>query len=206
MERAPPNAAYRGVAFSESYTYLHYILARRAGDTEMRGIGDLGGKVLGCINDPGAFATLEAAGIRWGANAGKPGGKVRLANLIAYSDQSQIHDCLVNRVVDAFAVDQPIYYWAATGAESRWRGKIELLPGNLASAPWYYAVGVAATTASHDLLVKVNEFIRWFKDQPERAALERKWQGEAVIGTSTYRDEPGHLMGEVELAALRAKS
>ncbi|WP_322107691.1 methyl-accepting chemotaxis protein [Dongia mobilis] len=202
----PPNAAYRGVAFSESYTYLHYILARRAGDTEMRGIGDLGGKVLGCINDPGAFATLEAAGIRWGANAGKPGGKVRLANLIAYSDQSQIHDCLVNRVVDAFAVDQPIYYWAATGAESRWRGKIELLPGNLASAPWYYAVGVAATTSSHDLLVKVNEFIRWFKDQPERAALERKWQGEAVIGTSTYRDEPGHLMGEVELAALRAKS
>ena len=45
----------------------------------MRRIGDLAGKVLGCINDPGAFATLEAAGIRWGANAAKPGGKVRLA-------------------------------------------------------------------------------------------------------------------------------
>ena len=58
----PPNAAYRGVAFSESYTYLHYILARRAGDTEMRGIGDLGGKVLGCINDPGAFAAAAMRG------------------------------------------------------------------------------------------------------------------------------------------------
>ena len=201
----PPNAAYRGVAFSESYTYLHYILARRFGDDQIRGVGDLSGKVLGCINDPGAFATLEAAGIRWAANANKPGGKVRLANLIAYSDQSQIHDCLVDKVVDAFAVDQPIYFWAATGAESRWRGKIELLPGNLAPAPWYYAVGVAATGASYALLAKVNEFIRWFRDQPERAALESKWQGQAVIGTSTYRDEAGKLLGEEDLAKLAIK-
>jgi ABC-type amino acid transport substrate-binding protein len=201
----PPNAAYRGVAFSESYTYLHYILARRHGDGQIRGVGDLSGKVLGCINDPGAFATLEAAGIRWAANANKPGGKVRLANLIAYSDQSQIHDCLVNGVVDAFAVDQPIYFWAATGTESRWRGKIELLPGNLASAPWYYAVGVAATASSHALLAKVNEFIRWFREQPERAALERKWQGDAVKGSSTYRDEPGSLMGEEDLARMAAE-
>ena len=199
----PPNAAYRGTAFSESYTYLNYCLARRAGDQQIRGVADLGGKVLGCINDPGAFATLEAAGIRWAANAGKPGGTVRLANLIAYSDQSQIHDCLVERVVDAFAVDQPIYFWAATGAESRWRGKIELLPGNLAAAPWYYGVGVAASGASYELLAKVNEFIRWFRDQPERAELEKKWQGQSIAGTSTYRDEPGNLMGEDDLARLR---
>ncbi|WP_374650483.1 methyl-accepting chemotaxis protein [Dongia sp.] len=200
----PPNAAYRGTAFSESYTYLHYILARRRGDDRIRGVADLSGKVLGCINDPGAFATLEAAGIRWAANAGKPGGKVRLANLIAYSDQSQIHDCLVERVVDAFAVDQPIYFWAANGAESRWKDRIDLLPGNLAPAPWYYAVGVAATRASCTLLAKVNEFIRWFRDQPERASLERKWQGEAIVGTSTYRDEPGNLLGEEDLAKLAA--
>jgi ABC-type amino acid transport substrate-binding protein len=159
---------------------------------------------LGCINDPGAFATLEAAGIRWAANAGKPGGTVRLANLIAYSDQSQIHDCLVERVVDAFAVDQPIYFWAATGAESRWKGKIELLPGNLAAAPWYYAVGVAASGASYKLLAKVNEFIRWFREQPERASLEKKWQGQSIAGTSTYREEPGNLMGEDDLAQLRS--
>ena len=202
----PPNAAYRGTAFSESYTYLNYCLGRRAGDQQIRGVADLSGKVLGCINDPGAFATLEGAGIRWAANANKPGGTVRLANLIAYSDQTQIHDCLVNKVVDAFAVDQPIYYWAATGAESRWKDKIELLPGNLAPAPWYYAVGVAATGASHDLLAKVNAFITWFKNQPERAALERKWQGQAINGTSTYRDEPGNLLGEPDLARMKAGS
>ena len=50
----PPNAAYRGTAFSESYTYLNYCLARRAGDQQIRGVADLSGKVLGCINDPGA--------------------------------------------------------------------------------------------------------------------------------------------------------
>jgi ABC-type amino acid transport substrate-binding protein len=198
----PPNAAYHAVAFSEAYTYLNYILARRTGDARINGVGDLDGKVLGCINDPGAFATLEAAGIRWGANADVPGGRVRLANLIAYSDQSQIHDCLVDGQVDAFAVDQPIYHWAATGAESRWRGKLEVLPGNLAAAPWYYAVGVAAEKSSLRLLAKVNEFIAWFAAQPARATLERKWQGESVSGTASYRDEVGDLMGEAELAAL----
>ncbi|MBL8707871.1 MAG: transporter substrate-binding domain-containing protein [Rhodospirillaceae bacterium] len=201
----PPNAAYHGVAFSEAYTYLHYVLARRSGDTAVGGLGDLEGKVLGCINDPGAFATLEAAGLRWAANAQQPGGRVRLANLIAYSDQSQIHDCLVDGAVDAFAVDQPIYFWASTGAESRWRGKIEVLPGNLAPAPWYYAVGVAAAGSSHALLAKVNEFIAWFKAQPERAALEAKWQGQTVSGNASYRDEAGNLLGEAELAAMAGR-
>lgn len=198
----PPNAAYHSVAFSEAYTYLNYVLARRAGDSRINGVADLEGMVLGCINDPGAFATLEGAGLRWAANAQVPGGRVRLANLIAYSDQSQIHDCLVQGTVDAFAVDQPIYYWAATGTESRWRGKLDVLPGNLAPAPWYYAVGVAADAASYQLLAKVNEFIAWFKDRPERAALEAKWQGTSPAGTASYRDEPGDLKGEAELAAL----
>jgi ABC-type amino acid transport substrate-binding protein len=200
----PPNAAYHQVAFSESYTYLNYILARRAGDTRISGVGDLDGMVLGCINDPGAFATLEATGIRWGANAQVPGGRARLANLIAYSDQSQIHDCLANGTVDAFAVDQPIYHWAATGSESRWRGKIEILPGNLAPAPWYYAVGVAASGASYRLLAKVNAFITWFRQQPEREALEVKWQGSSIAGTGSYRDEAGNLMGEAELRLMCA--
>lgn len=201
----PPNAAYHGVAFSESYTYLPYVLARRSGDQRIRGLMDLDGKVLGCINDPGAFATLEAAGVRWAVNAAKPGGRVRVANLIAYSDQSQIHDCLAQGVVDAFAVDQPIYFWAANGAESRWRGKFDVLPENIAAAPWYYAVGVAAAGSSHGLLAKVNAFIRWFHGQPERDAIERKWQGQALAGTGSYRDEPGNLMGEAELERLRAK-
>jgi hypothetical protein len=34
---------------------------------------------------------------------------VRLANLIAYGDQSRIHDALADRAVDAIAVDHPIY-------------------------------------------------------------------------------------------------
>jgi len=195
----PPNVAYRGVAFSDAYTYLHYILARRAGDGSIRGLADLEGKVLGCINDPGAFATLEAAGLRWAANAAKPGGRVRLANLIAYSDQARIHDCLVEGSVDAFAVDQPIYYWAATGQESRWRGKIEIIPGNLAPDPWYYAAAVAAEAENLSLLSAINGFISSFRGSPERAEIERKWQGQAFEGQGSYRSEPGDLIGEDEL-------
>ncbi|HEV8389051.1 MAG TPA: transporter substrate-binding domain-containing protein, partial [Dongiaceae bacterium] len=196
----PPNARWLGVAYSEPYTYLRYVLARRVGDARIGGIGDLGGKVLGCINDPAAFATLEAAGLRWAANMDKPGGKVRLANLIAYTDQSRIHDCLAEKAVDAFAVDKPIYYWACTGADSPWAGKIECLPVDLAPDPWYYAVGVADDPSSHGLLQAINQFIAWFKTRPERAEIEKRWQGEIVAGRMTYRDEPGNLKGEAELA------
>ena len=135
----------------------------------------------------------------------KPGGKVKLANLIAYTDQSRIHDCLAERAVDAFAVDKPIYHWACTGAGSPWAGKIECLPVDLASEPWYYAVGVADDRSSHGLLQAVNQFIAWFRGQPERAEMEKRWQGEIVAGHMTYRDEPGNLRGEAELAKdLRA--
>ena len=200
----PPNAAYAGIAFSEAYSYLHYVLARRKGDGSMRGLADLEGKVLGCINDPGAFATLEAAGLRWGANAKLPGGKVQLANLIAYTDQSRIHDCLADGAVDAFAVDQPIYYWAAAGEDSPWRDRIEVIPGNLAPAPWYYTVGVAARPSSHRLLRAVNRFLAEFLKTPERAEIERMWQGQPVAGEGSYRGEPGNLQGEAELGDLYA--
>jgi ABC-type amino acid transport substrate-binding protein len=196
----PPNARWLGIAYSEPYTYLRYVLARRVGDPRVGGVADLEGKVLGCINDPAAFATLEAAGLRWAANMAKPGGKVKLANLIAYTDQSRIHDCLAERAVDAFAVDKPIYHWACTGRDSPWHGKIECLPVDLAPDPWYYAVGVADDPSSHGLLKAVNAFIAWFRAQPERAAIEKRWQGEIVVGRTTYRDEPGNLKGEAELA------
>lgn len=199
----PPNVRWRGVAYSAPYTYLRYVLARRVGDARVGGIGDLEGKVLGCINDPAAFATLEAAGLRWAANMDKPGGKVKLANLIAYTDQSRIHHCLAERAVDAFAVDKPIYHWACTGADSPWRGKIECLPVDLAPEPWYYAVGVADDPSSHSLLKTVNEFIAWFKTQATRTEIEKRWQGEIVAGRATYRDEPGALKGEAELATAR---
>jgi ABC-type amino acid transport substrate-binding protein len=198
----PPSASYENVAFSEPYTHLAYVLARRAGDERMQSLRDLEGRVLGCINDPAAFATLEEAGLRWRANAERPGGKVRLANLIAYGDQSRIHDALADGAVDAFSVDHPIYYWACTAPESKWRGRIEILPGNIARTPWHYAVGVKAEPSSYRLLAKVNEFIRWFARQPDRLAIERAWQGEPLISNRSYRDEPGNLKGEPDLREM----
>jgi hypothetical protein len=66
-------------------------------------------------------------------------------------------------------------------------------------------VGVKAEPASYRLLAKVNEFIRWFAAQPERLAVERTWQGEPVISSRSYRDEPGSLMGEPELREMHRK-
>jgi len=140
--------------------------------------------------------------VRWRANADKPGGKVRLANLIAYGDQTRIHDALAEGAVDAFAVDHPIFHWACTAPESRWRGKIEILPGNLAPVAWHYAVGVKAEAASCRLLAKVNEFVAWFAGTPERLAIEHTWQGNPLASTRSYRDEPGQLKGEPDLRAL----
>jgi ABC-type amino acid transport substrate-binding protein len=198
----PPNERWKGVAYSEPYTYLRYVLARRIGDDGIRNLSSLEGKVLGCINDPAAFATLEAAGLRWATNLNKPGGKVRLASLIAYTDQGRIHNCLADGSVDAFAVDKPIYYWACNGSTSPWRGKIECLPVDIAPDPWYYAAGVAIDPSSLNLLEAVNAFIHWFHQQPERAAIEKQWQGEIVAGKMTYRDEPGDLIGEGELRRM----
>lgn len=193
----PPSADYGPIAYSEPYTYLHWVLARRAGDSRIRGIDDLQGRVLGIINDPGAFAVLESLGI--GQDAGA---RVRLENLIAYSDQSRIHDCLADGVVDAFAVDLPIYHWACSDPASPWRGRIEIIPGNLAARPYYYTMAVVGEAQAARLLEEVNRFIRSFRTSPERLAIERRWQGMPVDGRNTHRDEPGRLMGEDELRAL----
>ena len=198
----PPNAGFTGVAYSETYTWLPYVMARRKGDSRIGRLEDLDGKVLGIINDPGAFAVLEAAGIRWSANAAKPGGKIRLANLMAYSDQSRIHDCLADKVVDAFCVDLPIYHWACTNPESPWHGRIEIVGGNLAPQPYYYAVGVAAESGSYRLLQAINGFLGKFKPSPERRRIETAWQGSPLDGAISYRDEPGALKGEAELMQL----
>lgn len=198
----PPSASFSGVAYSDTYTWLPFVLARRTGDDRIRTLADLDGKVLGVINDPGAFAVLEAAGLRWQANATKPGGKIMLANLVAYSDQSRIHDCLANGIVDGFCVDLPIYHWACTSPDSPWFGRIEIIGGNLAAQPYYYAVGVAAEASSYGLLRAINGFLDQFRASPERAALERTWQGTVTDGSVGYRDEPGNLPGEAELKAL----
>ncbi len=198
----PPDASYHGVAFSDTYTYLPFVLCRRKGDDQITSLASLEGRALGIINDPGAFIVLENAGVRWGDNATVPGGKVRLSNLIPYSDQSRIHDCLAEGTVDAFAVDLPIYYWACQDAASPWHGKIEILPDQFPDVLYYYSVAAKAQPDAYRLLTKVNEFVAWFKGSDERQGIEERWQGKAYAGTTTYRDEPGNLMGAPDLAGL----
>ena len=202
LSALPPSNSYDGVAYSETYTYLNWVLARRVGNTDINGLEDLNGKVLGIINDPGAFELLENAGVRWQSNQHVPGGKIFLKGLISYSDQARIHDCLVQGPVDAFGVDLPIYHWACTNNNSPWYRKLETCTGNLAGNPYYYCIAVASLGSSYTLLKAINEFISHFRSSPERAQLECRWQGQPIEHTLSYRDEPGSLLGEAELKHL----
>ena len=186
----PPMPGYDQVAFSTPYVFLPYVLAKRAGDTRIQGIGDLADKVLGCINDPAAMATLEERGLRWQANQHKPGGQVELANLLAYSDQSLIHDCLADGTVDAFAVDLPIYHWACQGERSPWRGRLEILPGNLSPSLWYYSVAVANQPSNAALLATIDQFIAHYRTQPAYRELVQRWMGR-VYDDSQWRFAAG---------------
>jgi len=173
----PPDPGYDDLAFSEPYLFLPYVLARRKGDERIQGVNSLDGKVLGCINDPAAFATLEEAGLRWRVNKNKSGGKIELGNLLAYTDQSWIHDALAKGVVDAFAVDLPIYYWACENSQSPWYGQLEVLPQNLAGSLWEYTVGVKADADNYTLLQSVNEFIRSYRHTDDYNKLCQQWVG-----------------------------
>ncbi|MEP0072267.1 MAG: transporter substrate-binding domain-containing protein [Marinomonas sp.] len=166
------------VMFSDPYVFLPYVLAKRQGDEQIHSIKDLDGKVLGCINDPAALQILEDLGIRWESNRDKPGGKVQLANLLAYNDQTQIHDCLTKNIVDAFAVDLPIYHWACYGEGSPWKGQIEILPGSLCEDLWFYSVAVEYKASNRALLEAINNFIQDYRQQPEYQALTSTWLGE----------------------------
>ena len=201
----PPSAEYGNLAYSNAYTYLHFVLARRKGDNRIRSLEDLNGKVLGVINDPAAIQVLEDNSLRWSANAKKPGGKITLENLIAYSDQSRIHNCLSDGIVDAFGVDLPIYYWACENPESPWYGKIEILPGHAELQPFYYTMAVSASASGYRLLAQANRFIDWFSGRPERNQIEQRWQGKSVQGSAGYKDEPGNLKGEAELELMYQK-
>jgi len=197
-----PSADYGAVAYSRAYTYLHYVLARRAGDTRIRSLVDLDGRTLGIINDPGAYATLEAAGLRWAQSIAAPGRRLAtLGSLVPMTDQGRIHDALAEGVVDAFAIDAPIMHWACTSPDSPWRGRIEIVPGNLAPAPWYYAAVVTDHPSACRLLMAADAFIAGFAGTRERAEIERRWQGAAIVADHGYRDEPGGLRGASELAA-----
>jgi ABC-type amino acid transport substrate-binding protein len=200
----PPTAAYDNLAFSEPYTHYPFVLVRRRGNTSIRTVRDLDGQVLGCINDPAALQVIEDAGVRWRKNASKPGGQVRLANLIAFSDQTRIFEAVASGVVDAFVVDHPVFYWACTAPESRWSKHIEIVPGNVAKHPFHYSVAVKADASNYRLLASINEFIADFKSTPERLSIERRYQGAPLNSNRSYRDEPGNLRGEEYLAGLYA--
>ncbi|MDO6564044.1 methyl-accepting chemotaxis protein [Amphritea sp. 1_MG-2023] len=195
----PPSAEYDNAAYSEAYTYLPWVLARRKGDTRINSIQDLQDKVVGVINDPAGLMILEDLGIRWSSNENKPGGHITLNNLIAYSDQARIHHCLADGIVDAFGIDLPIYYWACKNQASPWSDKIEIIPGNLAPRPFFYTMVVNSSASSYRLLAQANRFIHWFKQQSARTAIEQKWQGSVLDGSGSYRDEPGNLLGEADL-------
>jgi ABC-type amino acid transport substrate-binding protein len=199
LSALPPSETYEGVAYSETYTYLNWVLARKVGRTDINTLDDLHEKTLGIINDPGAFELLESLGVRWQANKSVPGGRIFLKDLIAYSDQSRIHDCLAEGLVDVFGVDLPIYHWACTNPASRWQGQLEIFSGNIPESPYYYCVAVAAVPASYKLLHEINTFIKAFEKTSDRAAIEKAWQGEVVSASLSYRDEPGNLIGEQEL-------
>ena len=200
----PPDESYRDIAYSETYTWLPFSLFRRTGDELItNNLSSLDGKVVGIINDPGAFGVLENNGIRWSENSSKPGGIATLSNLIAFNDQGRLHDALADGVVDAFAVDHPIFYWAASNAESKWQDKIEFVPnGVLSEEPYIYTVAAAADAASYQLLKSVNEFIAEYLKTDERRALEELWQGNVTEHTLNYKDMSPDFKGEAELKAL----
>ncbi len=58
----PPSANYDSGTYSEIYTYLHWVLARRVGDTQIKGIVDLQEKHWGLLTILGHLSFLPASG------------------------------------------------------------------------------------------------------------------------------------------------
>jgi len=176
----PAGIALPGLWLSQPYCTTPFVLVRRAGDSRIRSLDDLDGKVLGVGNDPSALAALQAAGVRWQANQDVPGGRVQLANLLLYSDQRRIHAAVAEGSVDAFAVERTIFHWAAVDAASPWRGHLDILPTPLTPTPWHYCVAVAALAENTALLQAINTFLADFLPGARRAAIEQRWQGGVV--------------------------
>ena len=197
----PPSDFYKGVAFSDTYTYLNFSLIRRPDNTSINTIADLEGKVLGTVNDPAALAVLEDVGLRWADNENKPGGIAKLSNMIAYGDISRVHDAVADGAIDAFAGDHPVFYWASKNPQSPWHGRLEVLPKPILSHPFFYAAAVAADPASYPLLCAINNFIADFRKTPKRTEIEKLWQGQPIEHHLTYKDEAGNLIGADELAS-----
>lgn len=195
-----PASNYHGLAFSRPYQYLHFVLARRRGDSAVTGLKSLQGRTLGCINDPAVFDVLRQEGVAWGRHAAAGRG-VRLANLIAYGNLTDIFNALAEGRIDAFPVDQPLAGWTCGSPDSPWAGRLEILPVPITREPWHYAVGVRADPAGLALLREVNRFIGTWKGSAAQRDALRRWAVADTEGRRSYRDEPGNLVGEAELAA-----
>lgn len=199
----PPDVSYRNIAYSETYTWLPFSIFRRMGDEKITSdIGSLDNKVVGIINDPGAFNVLEVAGLRWSENKTKLGGKAYLSNLIAFTDQGRLHDALADGVVDAFMVDHPIFHWASVNPKSPWYNRIEPIHGNVSPEPYIYAVAVAGDAASYSLLAAINEFLQEFLKTKERLEIEKRWQGDVITHTLNYQSIDSTFLGEPELLKM----
>lgn len=195
-----PDPTYSNVSFSDPYCKFEFVLARRSGDRRIRGLGDLEGKVLGCINDPAVFALLEQEGVRWKDNESIPGGKVRLSKLQKYSDQSLIHDCLAEGLVDGFIVDLPIYHWAASDASSPWFNKVEIIDRKIGPSSFVYSVGVNKSRKSLSLLREINDFIKQFGSSESKRRIDQKWLGHCDNRQLSLRDFATNVCDESELA------
>ena len=202
----PPDPSYMDIAYSETYTWLPFSIYRRTGDTSVDSLASLEGKSVGIINDPGAFQVLEKAGLRWSENKDQPGAVAHLSNLVAFSDQGRIHDALADGTVDAFAVDHPIFHWAAQNPASPWHGRIEAFSADLTDDPYFYCVAVAADPSSSHLLASINEFLVQFLASDERRALEEEWQGEVTSSRLSYRDVGDGMLCEADLREWWEKS
>ncbi len=173
----PPAPDFRGLTFSQPYTRHPMVLARRRDDHRVTSLRSLEGKVLGCGYDPGAFAVLQAAGVRWQANRNLPGATVHLGSLIAYPDPTRIYDALADARVDAFFVERPIFHWAANAPESPWSARLKLVPNGLIEDESPYVVGASATPQGQELIAEVDRFLTAFSGTPQQIAIERRWQG-----------------------------
>lgn len=198
-----PSSAYHGIAYSEPYMHVNFVLLRRCGERSIRGVGDLEQRILGCLNDPAVFDFLEQSGVRWSKHAKHERG-VRLANLIPYASMTELVTALAQGRIDAAPIDGPLAGWTCMDLKSPWLGLLECAPGSLNATPWHYAVGVRDDMSSLAMLHAINGFIAHFNASEERRLLHQRWHCPMVQGSGTYRDEAGNLRGETELAASQS--
>ncbi|MEM6986406.1 MAG: methyl-accepting chemotaxis protein, partial [Pseudomonadota bacterium] len=197
-----PSAEYKGVAYSETYTWTRFALIRRSGDTRIQSMEDLDQRTVGAFDKGAALAAMRESGLAWPGQADRGARAKRVAGLVAFNDIAMMLDGLVDETVDALLLDLRSYHWATTSRDSPWFAQFDMVDDTLCSDTRYCAAAVSASMASLTLLNAVNTFIEWFLPKQKRKVIEKQWQGAAVAGERHYRDEPGPLVGQAELEQI----